>query len=228
MSRIFLALAIFAVALLAANLLVGLTIGDFGEASRAYQHSFHQYEALTDASAPRTELDAAKVSRDEAMFALRTQRSGFWLHIWLGIAAALMTLLVNCISFTYFIGTNRWSREVVDAFGLPEELAKRSQALKRKTFPWSIIGISLILVMASLGAACDPATLNPDAADWVEYHWGLAMVGVAVIAACFFFQVSTIGKNFELINEILQAAEAERERRKQAREQAESSTAAAE
>ena len=221
MSRIFLTLASVAVLLLAANLLVGLTIGDFGKASRVYQHSYHQYEALTSGSATRAELEKTQQTHDAAMLALRNQRSGFWLHIWLGITASLVTLLVNSVSVTYFIGTNRWSREVVAAFNLPEDFAKRSQALKRQAFPWALVAILLILAIAGLGAAADPATLNPDAADWVAYHWGLAMAGVAVIAVCFFAQVSVIGRNFELINEIMAAAEGERERRRRAREQAE-------
>ena len=224
MSRIFLALATIAVLLLAGNLLVGLLMGDFGQASRAYQQSFHEYETRTEAAATRAELDEAQASRADAMHALRNQRSGFWLHIWLGITAVLVTLLVNSISVTYFIGTNRWSQEVVAAFDLPDELAKRSQTLKRRAFPWSLLGILLILVIAGLGAAADPATLNPDAADWVEYHWGIAMLGVVLIAASFCFQVTTIGQNFELIQEIMAAAEGERERRREAREQAEANS----
>ena len=75
----------------------------------------------------------------------------------------------------------------------------------------------LILVIAGLGAASDPVTLNPDAADWVEYHWGLAMLGIFVIGGCLLAQVTLIGRNYELINEILVAAEEERERRKASR-----------
>ena len=219
LSRIFLALAVFAVLLLAANLLVGITLGDFGQASRAYQRAYHQHETLTDAT--RHELRQAEDAREAAMLALRGQRGGFWLHIWLGITAILVTLLVNSISVTYFIGTNRWSQEVVTAFGLPDVLAKRSQALKRQAFPWSFLGIVLVLAIAAFGAAADPATFNPDAADWVPYHWILAMAGVVLIAMSFYFQVIKIGENFELINEIMAAAEGERERRRQARQQLE-------
>ena len=78
----------------------------------------------------------------------------------------------------------------------------------------------LVLVIAGLGAASDPVTLNPDAADWVEYHWGLAMLGIVVIGGCLLAQVALIGQNYELINEILVAAERERERRNAAREPA--------
>lgn len=222
MSRIFLALAVFALILLSANLFVGVTLGDFGVASRAYQLAarHHQELAKSRSAASLDEIEDARMAANNAANLLKAQRSGFWLHIWLGMSAALVTLLVNSISVTYFIGTNRWCREVVDAFSLDQELAQRSQRLKRKAFPWSLIAISLILVIAGLGAASDPVTLNPDAADWVEYHWGLAMLGIVVIGGCLLAQVALIGKNYELIKEILAAAEEERERRGVAREPA--------
>ena len=206
--------------LLAANLLVGVTIGDFGAASRAFQLAYHEYDHLADSSSDRVTLDRSESQLEETAKQLKEQRSGFWLHIWLGMSGALVTLLVNSISVTYFIGTNRWCREVIDAFSLDQELAQRSQRLKRKAFPWSLIAISLILVIAGLGAASDPVTLNPDAADWVEYHWGLAMLGIVVVGGCLLAQVALIGKNYELIKEILAAAEEERERRRIAREPA--------
>jgi len=216
-SRIFLALAFFAVVLLAANLLVGVTIGDWGAASRGFQSAYHEYDQLADSATDRATLDQSESQLKEAAKQLKEQRSAFWLHIWLGMSAALVTLLVNSISVTYFIGTNRWCREVVDAFSLDQDLAQRSQYLKKRAFPWSLTAILLILFIAGLGAASDPVTLNPDAADWVEYHWGLAMLGIFVIGGCLLAQVALIGKNYELINEILVAAEEERERRKATR-----------
>lgn len=218
MSRIFLALAVFAVALLAVNLLVGLTIGDFGAASREFQSAHRAYDQLAETASDRAALEQSENQLKAAAKRLRGQRSGFWLHIWLGMSAALVTLLVNSISVTYFIGTNRWCREVVDACSLDQALAQRSQRLKKSAFPWAFLAIVLILVIAGLGAASDPVTLNPDAADWVPYHWGLAMLGIVVIGGCLLAQVALIGKNYELINEILAAAEEERERRKAARE----------
>ena len=217
MSRIFLTLAAFAITLLAANLLIGVTLGDFGTSSRAFQSAYHAYDQLADSSSDRVTLDQSESQLEQAAKQLKDQRSAFWLHIWVGMSAALVTLLVNSIAVTYFIGTNRWCREVVDAFSLDQGLAQRSQRLKRNAFPYSLIAILLIILIASFGAAADPVTLNPDAADWVEYHWGLAMLGIAVIGGCLFAQVALIGKNYELIKEILVAAEEERERRSIAR-----------
>jgi len=173
---------------------------------------------MSESAASLDEIEDARIAAENAAKQLKEQRAGFWLHIWLGMGAALVTLLVNSISVTYFIGTNRWCREVVDAFSLDQDLAQRSQRFKRRAFPWSFTAILLMLFIAGLGAASDPVTLNPDAADWVQYHWGLAMLGIVVIGGCLLAQVALIGKNYQLINEILVAAEEERERRKAARE----------
>ena len=210
----------FAVALLAANLMVGLTKGDFGAASSKFQAAYHKHDELTQAATDRETLEQAETRLKNAAKLLNEQRSGFWIHIWIGMSAALVTLLVNSISVTYFIGTNRWCREVVDAFSLDQELATKSQRLKKQAFPWSLLAIVLILCIAAFGAASDPVTLNPDAADWVPYHWGLAMLGIVVISGCMLAQVGLISRNYKLINEIMAAAEAERERRKLARESA--------
>ena len=40
------------------------------------------------------------------------------LHMLLGAAAALMTVLVNSITITYFIGTSRWCKEVCETYQL--------------------------------------------------------------------------------------------------------------
>lgn len=198
--------------------MVGLTIGDFGAASKGFQTAYHEHDQLVDTATDRASLEQSEADLKQAAKKLNEQRSGFWLHIWLGMGAALVTLLINSISVTYFIGTNRWCREVVDAFSLDRQLAEKSQSLKKRAFPWSLLAIVLILCIAGLGAASDPVTLNPDAADWVAYHWGLAMLGIVVIAGCLLAQVTLISQNYALINEILAAAEAERERRKAVRE----------
>ncbi len=57
-------------------------------------------------------------------------------HRLLGVAAALVVVLVNSIVVTYFIGTSRWCKEVVETYGLDAQFIRRSVALKRRTFPW--------------------------------------------------------------------------------------------
>jgi len=42
------------------------------------------------------------------------------MHFALGLAAALLTLLLHCLVFTYFLGTGRWVKEVTLAYELPD------------------------------------------------------------------------------------------------------------
>jgi len=125
------------------------------------------------------------------------------LHVLLGIAASLLTVLVNSIAVTYFIGTSRWCREVVDTYQLDSQLAARSAALKRKTFPWALIGILTVIGVAALGALAHPGFRPSGAADWVTPHLVAALAGVAVIGYAFFVQASNIGANYQVIAEIV-------------------------
>src|SRR5437773_1347973 len=60
----------------------------------------------------------------------------YWIHFLVGLSAALFTLLVHCIIFTYFLGTGRWVKEVALAYQLPDEsLPRLTRELKRRTFP---------------------------------------------------------------------------------------------
>src|SRR6266403_222942 len=60
----------------------------------------------------------------------------FWYHFLFGLSAAILTLLVHCLIFTYFLGTGRWVKEVKIAYDLPDEpWPKLTRELKRRTFP---------------------------------------------------------------------------------------------
>ena len=209
MARIFLALAIFAACLLVGNGILAFLLGDFGAASRRYSTERKERDLLERASESPSAADIA-VNRDrlkEATELLRDQRSQFWPHIWLGIAASLITLLVNSISITYFIGTNRWCREVADAYSMPARVVRKSQDLKRRSFLWSLSGISLILVTAGLGAAADPYATSADPAAWVPWHWMLALGGTLVILASFYAQYLLVSANHLVIEEVLADAQ---------------------
>ena len=58
----------------------------------------------------------AHVSADGA---LTTAQRMFTMHLLGGLSAALLSLLLHSLVFTYFIGTGRWVQEVVKAYGLP-------------------------------------------------------------------------------------------------------------
>lgn len=207
MARIFSALACFAVLLLASNLILGHSLGDLGASSQRYEQARRvAHDLELSESATNQDVLAARAKKDDALLALGNMRERFRPHIWLGIMAALVTILVNCISVTYFIGTSRWCREVVEAYGLDDRLAQRSRALKRRSFPFAFLGMLTTLGIISLGAASDPGASLASPASWVIPHFLAAWCGTIVIAIAFLFQIRSIAKNYELINEILERA----------------------
>lgn len=124
-------------------------------------------------------------------------------HRLFGIATALVVVLVNSIAVTYFIGTSRWCREVVETYGLDRALILRSSALKRRAFPWAVSAMLVIVAVSALGAAADPATRRPWTADWVYPHLIGALVGWAFIAWAFWQEWLRIGDHHAVISDIL-------------------------
>ena len=92
MTRILFTLAALSLILLAAALLVGLSIGDL----------YHDPSADT--------LHWATV------------------HRLTGIAAALAVVLVESVIVTYFIGTSRWCKEVIETYSLDPARGPREQS----------------------------------------------------------------------------------------------------
>lgn len=177
MTRIFSALACFALICLAATMLLGLSLGDI-------RHD----------TSPEV------------------QRWGT-LHRLSGVAAGLATVLVNSISVTYFIGTNRWCKEVAETYGLDGEWIRRSTALKRRTFPWALASMLAVLGIIALGGAADPATGRAASESWAIWHLLGALSGFALIAGSFVAQWLNIGANHELIEQVLAEVRAIRQER---------------
>jgi amino acid transporter len=74
-------------------------------------------------------------------------------HFFLGLATALIILLVHCIIFTYFLGTGRWVKEVGLAYRLPDEnLPKLTRELKRGTFPPALFAMLIAIATVAAGA----------------------------------------------------------------------------
>lgn len=209
MARIFSALAVIALVLLAANFFIGLSGGDFNAAAkrkREAQSRVLQIERQLRGERQRTspELEAAKDELQVADAEYQTPRSRATLHMLLGSAAAMTTVLVCSISVTYFIGTSRWCKEVCQTYGISDELAERSLRLKRSTFPWSLAGILSIIAVVALGAAADPSGANwSRAGEFVSAHYLGAMVGLVIVVVSFWMQLSRIAENHGVIEEIL-------------------------
>lgn len=214
MARIFSALAVVAVLLLVANFVVGLSGGDFNAAAKRKREAQVrvlqlQRQLRSERSESSPELEASKSELQAADAEYQTPRSRATLHMLLGSAAAMMTVLVSSISITYFIGTSRWCKEVCETYGIGGDLAERSARLKRSTFPWSLAGILAIITVIGLGAAADPSGANwGRAGEFVLLHYVGAMVGLVIVIASFWMQLSRIAENYAVIEEIL--AEVER------------------
>jgi hypothetical protein len=128
-----------------------------------------------------------------------------------GMLTALVVLLVNSISVTYFIGTGRWCREVVETYGLDAALVERSKRLKRAAFPFAVIGMLSMVGIVALGGAADPGGGFAAASrEWVTWHLVGGIGLAAVIAWCFQSQLPAIRGQHELIDDVMAAVRRER------------------
>jgi len=121
-----------------------------------------------------------------------------------GLASALAVVLVNSIVITYFIGTSRWVKEVCETYHLDASLIRRSTQLKRRTFPWSVMGMLAVVGVIALGAAADPATGLPHTSSWVIPHLVGALAGIAFIGLTFYVAWQNISANHQVIADVLE------------------------
>ena len=214
MARIFSSLAVVAVTLLVTNLFLGLTGGDYNESSVRLKTLARQWQDARAASqSDQVEVQRLTAELDAARVKFAPLRKRASLHILLGVLAALVAVLVQCIAVTYFIGTTRWCKEVVDAYSFDRQSVSRSAALKRRTFALALLGILSVLAIVALGAASDPATMRETTLRWVTPHLWAAMLGTVVVVFCLSKQAMNIQANNSIVNEVTAAVRAERKRR---------------
>lgn len=213
MTRIFLALALLAVGLLAANIVVGLTIDDYNNVFRKFYEARQHEEKLKQLSAPPAEVRTATSAMGDAAAELQPYKETAGTHLLLGLIAVFMTLLVNSITVTYFIGTSRWALEVVETYQLKPELAESTNRLKRAAFRWALLGIATAIAIPVFGAFSDPAASGLDAAAWVTPHLIAAILGTGLIGWALLMQAGKIGANYEVIERIVEQVQAIRAER---------------
>lgn len=119
------------------------------------------------------------------------------------LATSLVAMLVCSITITYFIGTSRWCKEVVEAYSLDPQLAVESTVCKRQAFPWALAGIAAVLVLAALAGAANAGVRLTDAAAWSTWYTSAATLGPVLIAICFWKQSQYLSKNYDVIRTIL-------------------------
>jgi hypothetical protein len=124
-------------------------------------------------------------------------------HMLTGVAAALAVVLVESIAVTYFIGTSRWVKEVTETYRLPSEQLVQSTRLKRRTFPWCVLGMLTVVAVGALGAASDPGTGRPNTQDMAGIHQLAALVGLCLIAWTYYRAWLNIAANQDIIARIV-------------------------
>ena len=124
-------------------------------------------------------------------------------HRLTGIAAALGVVFVESVVVTYFIGTSRWVREVVETYRFDPAPIVASNRLKRRTFPWALAGMLAVVGIIALGGAADPATMRPNTQAWADWHlWG-AFLGIAFVAWTYLIAWNNIVANHAIIQQLV-------------------------
>ena len=125
-----------------------------------------------------------------------------------GVAAALVVLLADSIVVTYFVGTSRWCKEVVETYDLDRDFVFRSNALKRRAFPIAVTSMLTMVVVVALGGAADPGAsmqLEPIAGvPWSRIHLIGALVGVSYVALGFYLMWTAVWENGRVIADVVE------------------------
>jgi hypothetical protein len=124
-------------------------------------------------------------------------------HRLTGIMAALMVVFVESIVVTYFIGTSRWCKEVVETYLLDRAPVAASNRLKRRTFPWALAGMLAVVGVIALGGAADPASGGTETQAWAEWHLVGALLGIAFIGWTYLVAWNNISANQAIIADLV-------------------------
>jgi hypothetical protein len=134
----------------------------------------------------------------------------FGYHFRFGIVTALFSMLVHCIVFTYFLGTNRWVRETATAYRLEEPFWAASQRCRRRAFAAIIVSILLVVATVATGAGAHTG-LWP---MWL--HWVVPGATYTVMVFAYRVEIAAIERHTELTDAVMVAVESLREKRSQA------------
>jgi len=122
----------------------------------------------------------------------------FWYHFLFGLSAAMLTLLVHCLIFTYFLGTGRWVKEVKLAYDLPDApLPKLTRDLKRRVFPPALFAMLTAIATGAAGAA---AQVKPS--PW-EAHATLGTLTLLVNFWAFRVEIQCLRTNGWVLEEVM-------------------------
>ena len=127
------------------------------------------------------------------------------LHFLLGLLTTVTTLFVHGVAFTYFLGTGRWVKEVVQVYRMPDWVYAQGVRNKRRAFPFELGGMLLVGAAAWTGA-------GTDAQGWPA-HWHLAAstAALAFNLGAYAAEYAAIVAQARLILEVKDRADRQRE-----------------
>ena len=129
----------------------------------------------------------------------------YWYHFLCGLTTNVLTLLVHCLIFTYFLGTGRWVKEVTLAYELPDEpLHKLTRELKRRVFPPALYAMLFAIASGATGAAAH-VRLWP----WY-FHFSLATCTLIVNLWAFRIEFQCLATNVVVLRDVLTAVDSVR------------------
>jgi hypothetical protein len=132
----------------------------------------------------------------------------YWLHFLFGLSTAILTLLVHCLIFTYFLGTGRWVKEVKLAYDLPDApLPRLTRDLKRRVFPPALFAM---LFAAATGAA--GAAAHVGISHWLV-HATLATLTLVVNFWAFAVEYRCLAANVVVLDDVVHEVDRIREAR---------------
>jgi hypothetical protein len=125
---------------------------------------------------------------DDPTVADRVVQTWVSYHMLTGLAAILFAILAHALVFTYFMGTGRWIEETATTYRLTDQFLLRHQKLKYRALAAMMSCVLLLMGVAILGAASDPASAVAlkDLAGVPTHsvHFAAAACGIVMHFAC--------------------------------------------
>jgi hypothetical protein len=199
LTRLLIYLAAFAIAMMILAAVLGLRLGDLRAAKAEFDRNQAELASLEVRSGETGTIESLR----ERQTVLAEQIRSVDPHWLTGVAAAIAVLFANSIAVTYFIGTNRWCKEVVDAYSLDRAYVVESTALKRRAFPWALVGMLSVIGVAFLGGLADPRISVAGGVDWRTLHFLAALMAIALIGLAFYVQWTHVVSHHALIGRVM-------------------------
>jgi hypothetical protein len=196
MTRYFVSFSIVVIVAVGTTMVLGLSLGDL-------QSVYGQLRLVRAQQNVRSHSTQSADSAPADVQSLERAESWARVHRIAGIASALLVVLLYSVGMTYFIGTSRWCREVVETYDLPAEWIQQANRIKRRAFPWSLGGMLWAVAMVALGAAADPSTGRAGTPQWVQPHFWGALLGLVWLVWSMRAIYGYTCQQFELIQVIL-------------------------